>query len=153
MLIASISFSGIQAKFTHTSCYSSIVINLNLSDSYRSCTLLLRKTIIHVFVVFSLKILQIGNIKILIIREHLHLIPLNHNHSSSEGSSRGSLRQPMPNLLRRGWRMFVTRMERTWHEAQQTCGDSSDLLAEVLRAVYLHLHQESTLTDLLAPNK
>ncbi|XP_047486284.1 macrophage mannose receptor 1-like [Penaeus chinensis] len=43
--------------------------------------------------------------------------------------------------------MFVTWAVETWHEAQQTCGDSSDLLAitdaEVLRAVYLYLHQEN----------
>ncbi|XP_063600079.1 macrophage mannose receptor 1-like [Penaeus indicus] len=43
--------------------------------------------------------------------------------------------------------MFVMWAEETWHEAQQTCGDSSDLLAitdaEVLRAVYLYLHEEN----------
>ncbi|XP_069971027.1 macrophage mannose receptor 1-like [Penaeus vannamei] len=43
--------------------------------------------------------------------------------------------------------MFVTWAEQTWHEARQTCGDSSDLLAvtdaEVLRAVYLYLHEEN----------
>ncbi|XP_069970944.1 macrophage mannose receptor 1 [Penaeus vannamei] len=43
--------------------------------------------------------------------------------------------------------MFLTWEELTWHEAQQSCGDLSDLLAitdaEVLRAVYLYLHQEN----------
>nr|AGS42194.1 C-type lectin 3 [Penaeus merguiensis] len=43
--------------------------------------------------------------------------------------------------------MFATWAEETWQEAKQTCGDSSDLLAitdaEVLRAVYLYLHEEN----------